>query len=103
MAKTPEEAYRIAEEMIKQALREQSLKLDLQGLGLTQVPESLIQLTQLRELKVGNNQLEVVPVFLGQLTRLFYLVIIGNRLRTLPESIGQLTQGSSRGRLEKCS
>jgi hypothetical protein len=46
---------RIAEERIRQAAETQATSLNLSGLGLHQVPESLGQLSELRELYLHDN------------------------------------------------
>ena len=47
-----DEAYRQAEERIEHARREKATELDLSSLGLTELPDSLGQLTQLQSLNV---------------------------------------------------
>ena len=89
MAKeTPEE---IAERKIEEAARRGAKKLDLSGLGLRELPESIGRLTQLRELRLSRNQLTALPEWIGQLTQLQDLLLHENELPALPESIGQLT------------
>ena len=50
---------------IEQARREGSTELDLAGLKLTTLPESLWQLTALKELRLFNNQLTTLPEACG--------------------------------------
>lgn len=88
-------AYHIAERKIETALRAREIELDLRGsddTGLTELPESLGQLTQLESLDLSGNQLTALPEWLSQLTWLRSLGLSGNQLTTLPESLGQLTQ-----------
>ncbi len=66
--------------------------LDLTGNRLTTLPESLTQLTQLQSLNLYGNQLTALPEWLGQLTQLQSLVLAGNLLTVLPESLFQLAQ-----------
>jgi internalin A len=66
--------------------------LDLSGLDLIELPESLGQLTQLTRLSLHNNQLASLPEFLKKLTQLTRLSLHNNQLVSLPESLGQLTQ-----------
>jgi GTPase SAR1 family protein len=90
--------YEKAEQKIKEAQRSGTTVLDLSNMGakasekLTELPESLCQLTQLQELYVSINQLSTLPEWLGQLTRLQVLSVGANQLTTLPDSLGQLTE-----------
>ncbi len=110
-----DDAYRNAEKRIKKARLDHATELDLANLGLTALPESLgqftqlqsldleynrltalpeslDQLTQLQSLHLGHNQLPKLPEWLGQLTKLQRLFLHNNQLTELPESLGQLTQ-----------
>jgi len=93
-----DEAYRSAEQKIEEARRSGATELDLRGgydqktYKLTELPESLGQLTQLQSLDLSNNQLTALPEWLGQLTQLQSLSLYDNRLTALPEWLGQLTQ-----------
>ena len=69
-------------------------KLNISGNhSLTELPESLGQLTNLKELIISNNNnLTKLPESLGGLTNLTHLIISRNyNLSSLPESLGQLT------------
>ena len=66
--------------------------LDLRGLGLSELPESISQLTQLRFLVLSNNHLTKLPEFIGRLTRLKQLLLQNNQVTELPDSIGQLVR-----------
>ena len=57
---------------------------------LTELPESIGQLTKLRRLVVSKNQIDRLPDSIGQLINLECLDISDNPLTTLPESIIQL-------------
>lgn len=88
-------AHRRAEEKIALALNEGAQDLNLSGEGeetLIELPESIMQLTQLHSLNLSNNQLSELPDWLGNLTELQKLNVAGNQLTTLPESLARLTQ-----------
>ena len=82
----------IARDRIQEALRSRALALDLSTLGLTALPDSLGQLTQLQHLDVSDNGLRALPKALGQLTDLSLLEVSGNRLTELPRSLEMLTK-----------
>jgi Leucine-rich repeat (LRR) protein len=86
-----DEAYKKAEQKIQQALKSGATELDLHGMELTELPESIGQLTQLTSLNLSSNQLTTLPDSLGQLTQLTSLNLSSNKLTTLPDSLGQLT------------
>src|SRR6185503_12221039 len=93
------EAYRKAEEKIEEARRSGARELDLScGYGrpdtekLSEWPESLYQLTELRSLDLFGNQLTALPESLGHLSQLRTLDLRSNQLTALPESLGHLTQ-----------
>ena len=94
-----DKAYREAERKIKEACRTRATELDLScyffshgSVRLTELPESLGQLTQLQTLNLSHNQLTALPESVGQLTQLQRLDLGGNQLTALPESLGRLTQ-----------
>ena len=86
------EAYRAAQQRIKQARRDRARTLDLSERKLTEVPQGLASLTQLQELYLSNNQLTEVPEEIASLTQLQKLYLDNNKLRELPEEIASLTQ-----------
>ena len=65
--------------------------LDLGYDQLTEIPESITQLTNLKMLILRNNQLTEIPESITQLTNLERLYLGDNQLTTVPESISQLT------------
>jgi internalin A len=65
--------------------------LDLRGLGLTQVPPEIGQLSALTELHLHNNQLTSLPTEIGQLSALTELHLDSNKLTSLPPEIGRLS------------
>jgi internalin A len=78
--------------LIEEARKTQATDLDLSAEDLTELPESIGQLTQLEFLDLAGNQLTELPESIGQLTQLQSLSLWANQLTELPESIGQLTQ-----------
>jgi internalin A len=76
---------------IERTRRSNATELDLSGLNLTTLPESLNQLSQLQTLSLSNNQLTAVPESLCQLSQLQNLDVSNNQLTALPESLGQLS------------
>ncbi len=98
-----DEAYQQAEQKIAEALKTGATELDLRTMKLTELPESIGQLKQLRKLDIGHdwkkddkdkNQLTALPDSLGQLTQLTSLDLSDNQLTALPDSLAQaqLTQ-----------
>jgi Leucine-rich repeat (LRR) protein len=65
-----DEAYRQAEKKIEEARRSGAKELHLVGMVLTELPESLGQLTQLQSLDLSQNELTALPESLGNLTQL---------------------------------
>ena len=63
----PEPGWQEAESRIKEARRSGASKLDLSGLWLTSVPDSLAQLANLQNLRLANNQISAIPDSLAQL------------------------------------
>ncbi|MFZ5820432.1 MAG: leucine-rich repeat domain-containing protein [Chloroflexota bacterium] len=87
-----DDAYQKAEQKIAETLQSRATELDLSTMKLTELPDSLGQLTQLTSLDLSNNQLTTLPDSLGQLTQLTELNLSRNQLISLPDSLGQLTQ-----------
>jgi internalin A len=92
-------AYLEAEKKIQEALKSSATKLELGGdyktkdeEKLTELPESLWELKQLKSLKISYTKLTTLPDSLAQLTQLTSLNLSRNKLTTLPESLGRLTQ-----------
>ena len=61
--------------------------LDLTFANLNSLPESIDNLTQLRELYVHNNQLTSLPESIGHLTQLQKLSVYNNQLSSLSENV----------------
>jgi internalin A len=63
----------------------------LYGNQLTELPQSIGNLTNLTTLSLSDNQLTKLPESIGNLTNLEILYLDYNQLTELPESIGNLT------------
>lgn len=93
-----DEAYREAEKKIEEARQSGATELDLSSEWdsnspkLTELPESLSQLTQLQSLNLSYTQLTILPEWLGQLTQLRSLILNDTPLTMLPECLGRLTE-----------
>ncbi len=66
--------------------------LDLSDNSLTQIPESIGLLKQLRVIDVARTRIKALPDSICELSNLEELRINGNRITALPESIGLLKQ-----------
>jgi internalin A len=77
--------------LIAQAAEEQREKLDLSEMDLSELPESIGNLTNLKHLNLSRNQLNALPESIGNLTKLTHLYLSRNQLNALPESIGNLS------------
>jgi hypothetical protein len=66
------------------------VRLDLDGLGLSSLPERIGNFSSLKELNVYTNQLISLPASIGQLNSLQRLDVSYNQLASLPDSIGNL-------------
>lgn len=58
--------------------------LNLNGTGLTQLPEAVGALTSLKELRLSNNRLTTLPRSLGKLVDLKLLIVDHNQLVSIP-------------------
>jgi internalin A len=81
--------------VIEQAKQSGQTKLNLSGMQIKELPESIGQLTNLTDLDLRSNQLTALPESIGQLTNLTDLYLGSNQLAALLESIGELTKLTS--------
>ncbi len=93
------EAFEKAEKKIEEALHSGATSLDLStsllasdSEKLTELPESLGQLSQLQTLNLSRNGLTSLPDGLGQLSQLQTLHLSDNQLSDIPASLVQLEQ-----------
>lgn len=68
-----------------------AVKLNLSNKGLTELPESIYELTHLRHLDLSSNRLTDLPESIGKLTELRHLNLAHNQLIALPESISHFS------------
>ncbi|MBL7220847.1 MAG: SUMF1/EgtB/PvdO family nonheme iron enzyme [Phycisphaerae bacterium] len=76
---------------IRKAKKRNASDLDLSGLGLSELPSELWELTNLTTLDLSFNGLETLPPEIGKLINLRTLDLRHNALATLPPEIGKLT------------
>jgi internalin A len=77
--------------LIAQAAEEKWEELDMSGMDISELPDSIGNLTSLTFLDLRNNQLNALPDSIGNLTSLIFLDLRNNKLNTLPDSIVNLT------------
>jgi internalin A len=70
---------------------EKIIKLDCSNNELTELPNIINLMTNLRELYCYDNELTSLPPSIGSLTNLTWLSCFYNELTSLPDSIGNLT------------
>jgi internalin A len=80
-----------AKRRIGYVARARGSRLNLSGLGLTTVPDSIGKLANLISLNLSDNRLTAVPHSIVQLTDLVWLNLSDNQLTAIPDSVGQLT------------
>jgi internalin A len=83
--------YEIALQRIEEEEASGATELDLHGLGLTELPPEIGNLTRLEILALGNNELISLPPQIGNLNNLRVLYLHDNELSELPPEIGNLT------------
>ena len=97
-----DQPYLQAEKKIEETRRSGATKLDLSSMKLTELPETIGQLTQLQQLDLGHdyhwktyyekNKLTILPESLANLTQLQSLDLSTNHLTKLPQTLEQLPQ-----------
>jgi internalin A len=90
--RTPADALADAERLIAECRDTRSSGLNLNDLGLRELPESLRALHWLSRLNVEDNELVHLPNWLGDLAQLRELFVNSYSLKTVPASISQLTE-----------
>jgi internalin A len=75
---------------VEEARRNHATSLYLSGLVLTELPESISQLTQLQCLELNGNLLTTLPDWIGKLTQLQILNLSYNILTDLPDALRSL-------------
>jgi leucine-rich repeat protein SHOC2 len=78
--------------IIEQARRDRLTELDLQNHGLTILPDSIGNLTDLTSLNLYGNSLTSLPESIGKLSKLVELSLGTNQLTSLPTSVIKLTR-----------
>lgn len=72
-------------------LTQLELEVALPNIGqLSTLPDSFVNLTNLTEIKAGQQQLKSLPEQIGKMSGLTAIYVEGNQLTRLPDSIGQL-------------
>ncbi|MEP6489309.1 leucine-rich repeat domain-containing protein [Microcoleus vaginatus GB2-A3] len=66
-------------------------KIKWVGNKLTEFPDAVLQLTNLKILNLSRNQITAIPEAIGQLSNLTKLEISRNQITAIPEAIGQLS------------
>ena len=65
--------------------------LNLSSNQITAIPEAIRQLSNLKQLDLWNNQITSIPEAIGQLSNLILLYLHNNQITEIPEAIGQLS------------
>ena len=60
------------------------------GNKLTEFPDAVLQLTNLKILNLSRNQITAIPEAIGQLANLTKLDLSGNQITKIPEALDQL-------------
>jgi internalin A len=81
----PEE-YKVGKDFV--IFGNKAFTLNLKGLGLKTVPESLRTIRNLQILDLEGNNIQELPPWIGEISSLGCISLIGNQLRELPPDIG---------------
>src|SRR5215213_6680072 len=79
-----ESPYEIALQRIEAAEAAGTTDIDLMGLGLTELPPEIGNLTNLQVLRLNFNQLSTLPAESGNLSNLGIAMLYSNQLTSLP-------------------
>lgn len=82
-------------DLIANAAVKQLEQLDLSGMNLSELPQEICNLSNLRSLDLRSNHLNSLPNSIGNLNNLTSLNLWNNHLSSLPESIGDLSNLTS--------
>lgn len=90
------DAYQEAEQKIEAALRSGVKQLHISNYSinapkLTELPESLRQLTRLEVLDISNNHLKALPEWMGEFKSLKRLIVHSNKLESLPLCLSEMS------------
>ncbi|MEG3987745.1 leucine-rich repeat domain-containing protein, partial [Microcoleus sp. S28C3] len=66
-------------------------KIEWVGNKLTEFPDAVLQLTNLKILNLGGNQITAIPEAIWQLSNLTQLDLRGNQITAIPEELCQLS------------
>jgi leucine-rich repeat protein SHOC2 len=90
-AQETQSPYEIALERIEAAEQDGASTLELNYLGLTEVPPEIGRLSNLQKLYLYGNKLSSLPPEIGNLSSLQELYLYDNKLSSLPPEIGNLS------------
>ena len=88
----PADGYNEAKRRIREALDQNATVLHLDGLGLTDLPLELGEITSVKDLSLEYNYFEILPEVVLKLSQLEILYMEHNPLHSLPDRICELQQ-----------
>ncbi|MBW8039032.1 MAG: hypothetical protein FVQ85_03435 [Planctomycetes bacterium] len=86
----PEEGETLVRKVIKEAASDEREMLNLRHWEIESLPAEIGNLSNLRELLLGDNQLRALPAEIGNLAKLERLEVSRNKLTELPRELGRL-------------